>query len=130
MIILTIRTDNPEAEIGIYKNQNQLVYEKWQAHRRLAETIHKVIAKNLQSAGKKLDDIQGIVAFQGPGSFTGLRIGLSVANTLAASLEIPIVGASGNDWQASGIEKLLAGENESVVLPNYGSPAHTTTQKK
>jgi hypothetical protein len=40
MIILTIRTDKPEAEIGLYDDEKQIIYETWQAHRQLAETIH------------------------------------------------------------------------------------------
>ena len=74
MIILTIRTDNPEAEIGLYENEKQLAYKTWQAHRSLAETIHIKIKELLNEANKSLDDIEGIACFKGPGSFTGLRI--------------------------------------------------------
>lgn len=130
MIILTLRTDKPEAEVGVYEGHSQLAYETWPAHRQLAETVHSVIAKNLQLAGKGFGDVQGIVVFQGPGSFTGLRIGLSVANALASSTETPIVGAKGDSWLADGLEKLLERQNNGVVLPDYGSPAHTTKQKK
>jgi hypothetical protein len=44
MIILTIRTDKPESEIGLFNNKDKLAYEVWQAHRELAETVHKKIA--------------------------------------------------------------------------------------
>ena len=47
MLILTLRTDKPEAELGLYKNTHCLSYLNWQAHRKLAETIHKKIQELL-----------------------------------------------------------------------------------
>ncbi len=69
MITLTMRTDKPEAEIGIYDNQKQLAYETWQAHRELAETIHKRLQKILNMLSISLEDVEGIICFKGPGSF-------------------------------------------------------------
>jgi tRNA threonylcarbamoyladenosine biosynthesis protein TsaB len=130
MIILTIRTDKPEAEIGLYDDQRQLAYETWQAHRQLAESLHQKIAQLLKDQVKAWDDIQGIVAYRGPGSFTGLRIGLSVANALAYGYDVPITGMTGDDWKKQGIEALLAGNGEQQVLPEYGAPVHATEPKK
>ena len=129
MIILTIRTDKPEAEIGLYDDRRQLAYEVWQAHRALAETLHTKIDSLLASQQKTLNAIEGIVVYKGPGSFTGLRIGLTVANTLAYSLGMPVVSNT-NAWIEDGIDRLLAGENEIVALPEYGAPVHITQPKK
>lgn len=130
MIILTIRTDKPEAEIGLYNNDVQLAYEKWEGHKQLSVTILKKIEDLLNSQNRKWQDIQGIVGYKGPGSFTGLRIGLTVANTLADNLPVSIVGSSGEDWAKVGIEQLISGKDEKIILPNYGSKPHTTKQKK
>lgn len=129
MIIFTIRTDKPEAEIGLFDGATQLGYETWHAHRELAETIHTKVIALLEAHGKTLHDIQGIVCFKGPGSFTGLRIGLTVANALAYSLDAPIIAAIGEKWLQDGLDKLAAGANEHIALPEYGAPAHTTQQK-
>lgn len=126
MLILTIRTDKPEAEVGLFEDDQKIKYEKWQAHRQLAETIHDKTKKLLESSKKDWQDIQGIVCFKGPGSFTGLRIGLSVGNALAYGLEIPIVGSEDKDWIKKGVDKLLAGKKETAVIPEYGSPVHIT----
>ena len=130
MLILTIRTDKPQAEIGLYEEGNKLFYDKWEAHRRLSETIHKQIAKFMQSISKDWNDIEGIVCFKGPGSFTGLRIGLTVGNALAYSLQIPIVSTQDKNWIKVGIEKLQKGQDETVAIPEYGSEAHITKPKK
>jgi tRNA threonylcarbamoyladenosine biosynthesis protein TsaB len=129
MIILTIRTDKPESELRLFDNQTQLTEIVWQAHRELAETIHLKMNELLDGQQKALKDIEGIVAFQGPGSFTGLRIGLSVANTLSDGLDVPIVASKGNDWQQAGIERLLKGEHDQLAMPEYGVPVHITQQK-
>jgi len=130
VIILTIRTDKPEAEIGLYNGEGQLAYETWQAHRTLAETLHRKIEALLTSQKKSWPDIQGIVCFQGPGSFTGLRIGLTVGNALSTSYRIPIVAEQDPSWLENGIKRLLGGEADELALPFYGAEAHITPPKK
>ena len=130
MLILTIRTNKPEAEVGLYDSQTKLEYQTWPAHRELAATLQKKIDQSLQAQSKKLADLQAIVCFQGPGSFTGLRIGLTVADTLAYALKIPIVAAMGDDWIVEGIHKLESGQNDRIALPHYGAPVHITQQRK
>ena len=129
MIILTLRTDKPEAEIGVFNNASQLSYEVWTAHRQLAESIHTKIKAELQKHDNDWSDIQGIVVYKGPGSFTGLRIGLTVANTLADSLGAKIVGETGENWCKQGLQRLINGEDEHAILPNYGSEPHITRPK-
>jgi tRNA threonylcarbamoyladenosine biosynthesis protein TsaB len=130
MLILTLRTDKPEAEIGLFENEQQLAYETWQAHRQLAETLHLKIAKKLQFVDKDWQDIEGIVVFEGPGSFTGLRIGISLANALVLGQNIPIIAGNGAYWQSNGIKRLLKGENDNLALPEYGAAVNVTLPKK
>lgn len=131
MLILSIRTDKPEAEVGVFHDHEQVQYEVWYAHRELSLTLQQKIQEVLARDGKALKDVEGIVAFQGPGSFTGLRIGLTVADSLAYSLQVPIVGVTPEDnWISNGIDRLLAGENTKVVVPEYGAPAHITQPRK
>lgn len=130
MIILSIRTDNPEAEIGLFANQKQLAYESWHAHRELSDTIHLKIEELLTKQHISWEDISGIVCFQGPGSFTGLRIGLTVANAMAYGLQIPIIAAQGEEWRTAAITRLLNGESDPLALPEYGAAANITMPKK
>lgn len=130
MLVLTLRTDKPEAELGLYEDGKRLSYDVWLAHRQLAETLHERIAALLEAQGKELQDVQGIVCFQGPGSFTGLRIGLSVANALSYSLGTPIVAVGGENWLQEGLEHLQSGQDDKLALPEYGALPHITQQKK
>jgi tRNA threonylcarbamoyladenosine biosynthesis protein TsaB len=129
MLILTLRTDKPEAEIGLYEGDTQITYVTWQAHRQLAETIHQKIVDVLKKSGHTLEDVRGIAVFKGPGSFTGLRIGLTVANTLAYALDIPLVAESDPRWLEGCLARLQNGEADGQALPFYGADVHITPQK-
>lgn len=126
MLILTLRTDNPQAEIGLYESNEKLAYEKWVAHRQLAETIHTKILDLLKTQDKQWSDIQAVVCYKGPGSFTGLRIGISVANALASSLDVPIESSTGDDWIEISIKKIATKSFTSPVMPVYGAEVHIT----
>lgn len=130
MLVLTVRTDNPEAEVGLFEDGSPLSLQSWLAHRKLSVQLPGKITDVLQSHGKSLANLNGIVVFQGPGSFTGLRIGLTIANALAYGRRIPIVATMGDGWIKTGIERLQAGEDDRITLPHYGAEAHITLPKR
>jgi tRNA threonylcarbamoyladenosine biosynthesis protein TsaB len=70
------------AELTIRKNQTH--------SKHLMELIHSV----LEIAGFGVGDLDGLAVTVGPGSFTGLRIGISTIKGLAHALDKPVVGVS------------------------------------
>ncbi len=130
MKILTIKTDQPEAYLAIWNNRQLLLENKWLADKQLSDDIHRQILSLLKDAGTSFEGLNGLIFFQGPGSFTGLRISASVFNALAYSLDIPIVGCSGEKWQEKGIDKLLNGANDKIAVPIYGGKINITKPKK
>ena len=129
-MILVLRTDKPEAEIGLYDDSRRLAYESWHAHRQLSVTIHHRIQKLLDGQNMTWQDISGAIIYKGPGSFTGIRIGISVANALVGGLQIPVAGTTGHEWIKQGIELLKNGQGSKYALPEYGAPVHTTKPRK
>jgi tRNA threonylcarbamoyl adenosine modification protein YeaZ len=127
---LALRTDSPQAELYLYDGEQQVARELWQADRRLALELLGHIETFLGAAGKTFADLEGLLVFRGPGSFTGLRIGITVMNTIAYGQSIPIVGANGDDWLDDGVSYLQNEENHQVVLPEYGAEARITKPKK
>lgn len=128
-MILLLDTSTATCQLTLVIDGQSAHYE-WEAGRTLARYLLKFIHEKLTEAGKNFYDISGIGVMSGPGSFTGLRIGLTVANTLADSLGVPIVGAGGENWQSIALERLVRGDNDRIVLPEYGSAAHITQAKK
>lgn len=63
-----------------------------------SEGIIPTIDKALKKAKVELPDLKGVFVIKGPGSFTGLRVGLSVANQFAHQLKIPINGLRTDKW--------------------------------
>jgi tRNA threonylcarbamoyladenosine biosynthesis protein TsaB len=128
-MILLLDTSTPVCKLALIDG-NSRYDDEWQADRQLAKGLLAYLHDQLEKNDKTLADISGIGAFMGPGSFTGLRIGLTVVNTLAEAESIPIVGTQGDDWQERAIARLHANENDQIVLPYYGSDAKITTPRK
>lgn len=84
--------------------------------RSMTEKILAFIHEKLQENSADWHDITEITYFSGPGSFTGLRIGAAIVNTLADQLQIPLFDHHGIAHQ--------------VILPDYGRPANISNPKK
>ena len=126
---LLLDTSTPVCYLTLVDGDQTFDYE-WQADRTLARYLLKFLQEKLTERGADFHDITAIGVMKGPGSFTGLRIGLSVANTLSDSLQIPIVGTNGDNWQEAALERLARGETDHIVLPEYGGEAHITRPRK
>lgn len=130
-MFLGLKTDNPVAELYLYDMSGSVsAEERWQADRELAHGLLKKIDEFLHNQNVSVHDMKGLFVFEGPGSFTGLRIGMTVMDTLAYALNIPIVAARENDWQEVAIKKLQNGDDEKIILPFYGADARITQPKK
>lgn len=128
-MIVLLDTSTPVCKLTLIKDEERNDVS-WQADRELAKNLLSFLEAELSKRSASLRDITAIGVFQGPGSFTGLRIGLAVMNTLADALGIPIVGEVGDDWQDKALQRLNAGENQQIILPLYGSDAIITKPRK
>lgn len=130
-MILTLKTASMETELGLIDDSGKPIeHELWQSSRELSDDLMVHIDTLLKKAKHTFDDLIGIVVYEGPGSFTSLRIALMVANTIAYAQGIPIVGATGDDWIKLGLSKLRTAKPGSYVMPEYGAEANITKPKK
>lgn len=129
-MILVIKTDTKEALVELRDDSGSVGMKQWQADRSLANDLPKVIKNLLEEADKKMDNLNGVVVYEGPGSYTGLRIGISVANSVGKSFEIPVVATTGDNWLEGALEKLKTENSFKPVVPNYGGEVFTTKPRK
>ncbi len=87
----------------------------WAAGQRHGETLLPAIDRLLEESSIRRSDLAGIVVGTGPGTFTGLRVGLAAAKGIAHGLGIPIVGISTG-------EALLAGGPVDEAASRDGAP--------
>jgi len=128
-MILLLDTSTMTCRLSLIDGDNRYD-DEWEANRELAKGLLRYLHDQLAAQGKSWNDLTGIGVLRGPGSFTGLRIGITVLNTLADSLHVPIIGALGEQWQTEAMRRLEAGEDDKIVLPEYGSEAHITQPRK
>lgn len=128
-MILFLRTNSEEAEVGLIADGKPASI-KWLAGRALSKDIHKKLEDLLGRQGIDWRDLSGVIYYEGPGSFTGLRIGAAVANALSSELDIPLAQASGEDWIESGAKQLKSAPAKRLAVPNYGRPARITKPRK
>lgn len=98
-MILCIDTITEFAGIALVDSKKSHVYLPF-PEKKIAESIIATIEKAMKKAKAKLADLTGVMVIKGPGSFTSLRVALSVANQFAHQLKIPIVGLRTDEWWA------------------------------
>jgi len=90
--VLGIETSSSRLKLALSFGGDRLVKSDEEVERSHGQVIIRKIDNLISSAGLKQSDIDGIIVSTGPGSFTGLRIGLAVAKGIAVALRIPVIG--------------------------------------
>jgi len=101
-MILAVNTTTMQFSLALMKEQGNIVAEYLMApggkkFRGFMPEVHSL----LTSSQTGMRDIKAIIVAIGPGSFTGLRVGLSAAKGMAQGLQIPIIGVSSLEAMAT-----------------------------
>nr|MDD2807104.1 tRNA (adenosine(37)-N6)-threonylcarbamoyltransferase complex dimerization subunit type 1 TsaB [Patescibacteria group bacterium] len=136
MILLINTAESAVVFVGLLNNGILIDSLILSGHQRQSDKLLALIDKILRNNKVKLATIKGIAVVKGPGSFTSLRIGVVVANTLAWSLKLPILGVLVSDFESkSKIVKLenkikaAQGKAPKIIEPVYGAEPNITLKK-
>jgi len=132
MNILVIDTSDRIARIGLFREGSLENKIEWEAHRELSKTFFYKLDELLGDKFK-YNDIDLIIVVRGPGSFTGLRIGITIVNTFSYALGVKTTGVIQKEKMA--LEEIFeAGKNElksnQIIEPFYGREPNITQKKE
>lgn len=94
MITLGIDSSTDSLSIGVATESEILSEAGLDSQREHASHIIGKIEGALAAADKSISEIEGVAVAIGPGSFTGLRVGMSAAKGIAVARKLPIIGVS------------------------------------
>ena len=139
MKILSFDTSNNLASVAIMHNEELLSYSSTEQNSKQAEKLFQLIEQNLQQANLQLTDIDLVSLTNGPGSFTGVRIGLAAALGLQMGCKAQFIALTNFQvlaWQAknryanSPIAVLLDARREQVYLQQFNAELEALTEAK
>ncbi len=112
--ILCIETSTTNCSVALAKKKEIIcIEEDYNTSYSHAERLHNFIDKVMSEAGISLKDLMAVAVSKGPGSYTGLRIGVSAAKGLCYALDIPLIAIPTLQSLALQIDL----ENEAYVVP-------------
>jgi len=94
MLLLALDTATDQGSLALAEDGRLLGEYSLQSAGAYLQHLLAGLEALLQAAGRGVQDIDAIAVSQGPGNFTGLRIGLATAKGLALALSCPLVGVS------------------------------------
>ena len=90
--VLAIDTATRKLNLAVRFGGDRLVKSSETVEKTHGQIIMKKISDLFNSAGGSVNELQAVVVGTGPGSFTGLRIGLAAAKGIAVACDLPVVG--------------------------------------
>lgn len=121
-LILHIETATDICSVAISEGDQQLASAESGPERSHATLLNSFIRKCLQKSKKELQEIEAIAVSKGPGSYTGLRIGVSTAKGIAYGLQKPLLSTGTLQGMAAGasshsdIQKLIQKHGSDLIL--------------
>ncbi|MBA7590052.1 tRNA threonylcarbamoyladenosine biosynthesis protein TsaB [subsurface metagenome] len=116
MMLLAIDTSTDSASLALVQDSKTLAEATWRCGQNHSVELLPRLAELLNKAEVSLQSVSCILVAKGPGSFNGLRVGLSTAKGLAFSLDIPIIGVSSLE-----LEACQHAENDLPICPIFNA---------
>lgn len=101
-MLVAIDTATDRASLALHDGYRVRMEHTWEAPRRHTVELTPRLSEAMEQLGLGYEKLSGVAVTTGPGSFTGLRVGLSVAKGLAVARRLPLVGIPTLDVLAAG----------------------------
>ncbi|MER3414424.1 MAG: tRNA (adenosine(37)-N6)-threonylcarbamoyltransferase complex dimerization subunit type 1 TsaB [Armatimonadota bacterium] len=99
---IVLSTSSPQAAVAVLDGSAVVAFQAEFAPRQAEAALFQALNHAMVHAGVSLAEVEGFIADVGPGSFTGVRVGVTVTKTLAWALGLKVSGVSSFDLIADG----------------------------
>lgn len=114
-LILNLETSTTNCSVSLAKEGTVLAIKELNTvNYSHAEKLHVFIDEVMRESGKQMQDLDAIAVSKGPGSYTGLRIGVSAAKGLCYALDKPLISVSTLQSMAA---QLVSTDKNSIIIP-------------
>ncbi|MDA0194705.1 MAG: tRNA (adenosine(37)-N6)-threonylcarbamoyltransferase complex dimerization subunit type 1 TsaB [Bacteroidetes bacterium] len=113
--LLSIETSTEVCSVALHEDSNLIAFTQYLLEKSHSSILTSLIDEMIKHSGIKLNDINAVAVSEGPGSYTGLRIGTSTAKGLCFGLDIPLINISTLLSMAYGISNL--NPNKAYLCP-------------
>jgi tRNA threonylcarbamoyladenosine biosynthesis protein TsaB len=124
--ILALETSTLDASVAVLEDARVLGQVAFDRSRRTAQTFAPAIAHQLESVGWRPQDLHLVAVATGPGSFTGLRVGVTAAKALAYAVGADVLGvptlqvvARQTPVQTAGISAVLDAQRQQLFVADF-----------
>lgn len=130
---------DPNPAVGASATGKVLGEESWISNRNESERVLPGLARLLTENGKSWEDVEGVFVVKGPGSYTSLRVGITIANAIAWTRKIPLWATDLSVFEKNQSKtfgeilislKLSDLEKKNQVTPLYAAPPKITPRKR
>lgn len=116
-LILQLETATTSCSVALALNGEILAFKELEERNIHASHITLFIGDVLKEAGKDIKELEAVAVSMGPGSYTGLRIGVSTAKGLCFALDIPLIAVNTLQAMAYGIKALKQFDDKVLYCP-------------
>lgn len=116
-LMLLLETATSNCSVALTENGKIIGFKEVNERNIHASHITLFIEELMINAGKNYSDLDAIAVSKGPGSYTGLRIGVSTAKGLCYALDIPLIGIDTLEAMASGLQSRIDIADSDLLIP-------------
>ncbi len=109
-LILSLETSTHVCSTAIHDEGQLVTSQLHQVEKSHSSLLPTIVLEICKEAGLSISDLAGIAVSEGPGSYTGLRIGISSAKGFAYSLKVPLIGIPTLDIMLEAVRNIHTGE--------------------
>lgn len=116
-LILSIETSTTVCSVALNEGVETLASEILFTEQSHSTHLTLLIKEVFHKAGKVMNDLSAVAVSEGPGSYTGLRIGVSTAKGICYTLGIPLIGVSTLQAMAQQAAQTGQGQSADLLIP-------------